>query len=119
MLDKYLLFYAVYLIHLLYCRAQEYFSIQALLQVGLKCSKLLNLDFLILNEYIHAFTLLLEKHSPIIYVQVLIYLACHPSCEVRKVAYDATKKVLSSSSGLAEDTLFLFTAWLSLVGERL
>ena len=52
-------------------------------------------------------------------VQVLIYLACHPSWEVRKVAYDATKKVLSSSSGLAEDTLFLFTDWLSLVGERL
>ena len=54
MLDKYLLFYAVYLIHLLYCRAQEYFSIQALLQVGLQCSKLLILDFLIFNEYIHA-----------------------------------------------------------------
>ncbi|KAF8675346.1 hypothetical protein HU200_047709 [Digitaria exilis] len=52
-------------------------------------------------------------------LQLLIYLACHPSWEVRKVAYDTTKKVLSSSSGLAEDTLFLFTDWLSLVGERL
>uniref|UniRef100_K4AM52 TOG domain-containing protein n=1 Tax=Setaria italica TaxID=4555 RepID=K4AM52_SETIT len=52
-------------------------------------------------------------------LQLLIYLACHPSWEVRKVAYDAMKKVLSSSSGLAEDTLFLFTDWLSLVGERL
>ncbi|RLN40709.1 translational activator GCN1 [Panicum miliaceum] len=50
---------------------------------------------------------------------VLIYLACHPSWEVRKVAYDATKKALSSSSGLAEDTLFLFTDWLSSVGQRL
>ena len=54
MLDKYLLFYAVYLIHLLCCRVREYFSIQALLQVGLQCSKLLILDFLIFNEYIHA-----------------------------------------------------------------
>ena len=44
-------------------------------------------------------------------VQVLIYLACHPNWEVRKVAYDATKKVLSSSSDLAEDTLYLFTDW--------
>ncbi|CAN6297987.1 unnamed protein product [Urochloa humidicola] len=52
-------------------------------------------------------------------LQLLIYLACHPSWEVRKVAYDATKKILSNSSGLAEDTLFLFTDWLSLVGERL
>ncbi|CAL4944079.1 unnamed protein product [Urochloa decumbens] len=52
-------------------------------------------------------------------LQLLIYLACHPSWEVRKVAYDATKKVLSNSSGLAEDTLFLFTDWLSLIGERL
>ncbi|CAL4935623.1 unnamed protein product [Urochloa decumbens] len=52
-------------------------------------------------------------------LQLLIYLACHPNWEVRKVAYDATKKVLSNSSGLAEDTLFLFTDWLSLIGERL
>ncbi|WVZ60305.1 hypothetical protein U9M48_010349 [Paspalum notatum var. saurae] len=52
-------------------------------------------------------------------LQMLIYLVCHPSWEVRKVAYDATKKVLSSSSGLAEDTLFLFTHWLSVVGEKL
>ncbi|OEL22068.1 eIF-2-alpha kinase activator GCN1 [Dichanthelium oligosanthes] len=52
-------------------------------------------------------------------LQLLIYLACHPSWDVRKVAYIATKKVLSSSSGLAEDILFLFTDWLSLVGERL
>ncbi|ONM08698.1 ILITYHIA [Zea mays] len=52
-------------------------------------------------------------------LQLLIYLLCHPSWEVRKVAYDATKKIFSSSSGLAEDILFLFTDWLSLVGERL
>ena len=36
-----------------------------------------------------------------------------------KVVYDATKKIFSSSSGLAEDILFLFTDWLSLLGERL
>ncbi|KAL5670615.1 hypothetical protein ACJX0J_022836, partial [Zea mays] len=52
-------------------------------------------------------------------LQLLIYLLCHPSWEVRKVAYDVTKKIFSSSSGLAEDILFLFTDWLSLVGERL
>ncbi|XP_020401509.1 uncharacterized protein [Zea mays] len=34
-----------------------------------------------------------------------------------KVVYDATKKIFSSSSGLAEDILFLFTDWLSLLGE--
>jgi hypothetical protein len=50
---------------------------------------------------------------------VLIYLVCHPSWAVRKIAYDATKKVLSSSGVLAEDLLFLFTDWLSLVGERM
>ncbi|WVZ86403.1 hypothetical protein U9M48_033189, partial [Paspalum notatum var. saurae] len=52
-------------------------------------------------------------------LQMLIYLVCHPSWEVRKVAYDATKKVLASSSVIAEDTLFLFTNWLSVVGEKL
>jgi hypothetical protein len=34
-----------------------------------------------------------------------------------KVVYDATKKIFSSSSGLAKDILFLFTDWLSLLGE--
>ncbi|ONM14308.1 hypothetical protein ZEAMMB73_Zm00001d002437 [Zea mays] len=34
-----------------------------------------------------------------------------------KVVYDATKKIFSSSSGLAEDILFLFTDWLSLLRE--
>ncbi|KAL6843469.1 hypothetical protein ACP4OV_026531 [Aristida adscensionis] len=52
-------------------------------------------------------------------LQLLIYLVCHPSWEVRKAAYDATKKVLSFSGSLAEDLLFLFTNWLSLVGDRL
>ncbi|XP_020166080.1 protein ILITYHIA [Aegilops tauschii subsp. strangulata] len=51
-------------------------------------------------------------------LQVLIYLVCHPSWAVRKIAYDATKNILSSSGALAEDLLFLFTSWLSLVGER-
>ncbi|VAI01787.1 unnamed protein product [Triticum turgidum subsp. durum] len=51
-------------------------------------------------------------------LQVLMYLVCHPSWAVRKIAYDATKNVLSNSGALAEDLLFLFTSWLSLVGER-
>uniref|UniRef100_A0ACD6AQE4 Uncharacterized protein n=2 Tax=Avena sativa TaxID=4498 RepID=A0ACD6AQE4_AVESA len=52
-------------------------------------------------------------------LQVLIYLVCHPNWEVRKKAYDATAKVLSSSSNLAKDLLFLFTDWLSLLGARM
>ncbi|KQK13484.1 protein ILITYHIA [Brachypodium distachyon] len=52
-------------------------------------------------------------------LQLLINLVCHPSWAVRKIAYDATKKVISSSGALAEDLLFLFTNWLSLVGERM
>ncbi|KAG8097980.1 hypothetical protein GUJ93_ZPchr0013g37826 [Zizania palustris] len=52
-------------------------------------------------------------------LQMLIYLVCHPSWEVRKISYDATRKVLSSTGSLAEDLLFLFTNWLSLVGERM
>ncbi|KAM0839285.1 hypothetical protein ACQ4PT_060423 [Festuca glaucescens] len=52
-------------------------------------------------------------------LQVLIFLVCHPSWAVRKIAYDATNEVLSSSGELAEAFLFLFTDWLSLVGERI
>nr|CAD1820930.1 unnamed protein product [Ananas comosus var. bracteatus] len=51
-------------------------------------------------------------------MQLLLYLICHPSWDVRKPAYDATKKILYSSSSLAEDILLQFTNWLQLVGER-
>jgi len=50
-------------------------------------------------------------------LQVLIYLVCHPSWNVRKIASDVTKKVLSSPDAFAEDILFLFDNLLSLVGE--
>uniref|UniRef100_R7WCR4 TOG domain-containing protein n=1 Tax=Aegilops tauschii TaxID=37682 RepID=R7WCR4_AEGTA len=64
-------------------------------------------------------TLIAQSEPSLISVQlVLIYLVCHPSWAVRKIAYDATKNILSSSGALAEDLLFLFTSWLSLVGER-
>ncbi|XP_020408522.1 protein ILITYHIA isoform X1 [Zea mays] len=74
---------------------------------------------LVQSLFVEQFFRVREYFSIHSLLQLLIYLLCHPSWEVRKVAYDVTKKIFSSSSGLAEDILFLFTDWLSLVGERL
>ncbi|KAJ3693130.1 hypothetical protein LUZ60_012225 [Juncus effusus] len=52
-------------------------------------------------------------------LQLLIYMICHPSRDVRNVAQDATKKILSHSSSLSVDFLSEFVGFLSLVGERI
>uniref|UniRef100_A0A0E0D5U2 TOG domain-containing protein n=1 Tax=Oryza meridionalis TaxID=40149 RepID=A0A0E0D5U2_9ORYZ len=84
-------------------RVQEFFSVQSLLQ----CQR-------IIAPKICATLILIAFLA-----QLLLYLVCHPCWEVRKMSFDATKRILSSFIGLAEDLLFLFTNWLSLVGERM
>uniref|UniRef100_A0A0E0KIC6 TOG domain-containing protein n=1 Tax=Oryza punctata TaxID=4537 RepID=A0A0E0KIC6_ORYPU len=87
-------------------------------------SKLTDEDCLTIMDLLQS--LFVEHHSRVqeffsvhSLLQLLLYLVCHPCWEVRKMSFDATKRILSSSSGLAEDLLFLFTNWLSLVGERM
>ncbi|KAJ1694352.1 hypothetical protein LUZ63_011050 [Rhynchospora breviuscula] len=52
-------------------------------------------------------------------LQLLLNMLCHPSWDVRKVAQNATKRIISSSSGLAVDLLSELLSWLSLVGEKI
>uniref|UniRef100_A0A0D9YYV8 TOG domain-containing protein n=1 Tax=Oryza glumipatula TaxID=40148 RepID=A0A0D9YYV8_9ORYZ len=87
-------------------------------------SKLTDEDCLTIMDLLQS--LFVEHHSRVqeffsvqSLLQLLLYLVCHPCWEVRKMSFDATKRILSSSIGLAEDLLFLFTNWLSLVGERM
>ncbi|XP_008796399.2 protein ILITYHIA [Phoenix dactylifera] len=50
-------------------------------------------------------------------LQLLLYLICHPSWDVRKVAHDATSRIISSLD-LAVELLLEFTNWLSVIGDR-
>ncbi|XP_078182456.1 putative protein kinase regulator ILITHYIA isoform X2 [Carex rostrata] len=52
-------------------------------------------------------------------LQLVLHMLCHPSWDVRKVTENATKRIISSSSGLAVDFLSELLSWLSLVGEKM
>lgn len=52
-------------------------------------------------------------------LQLLVFLICHPSWHVRKVAHNATQRICSSSSVLVKDLLNEFTNWFCLVGDRM
>ncbi|URD74488.1 hypothetical protein MUK42_09064 [Musa troglodytarum] len=51
--------------------------------------------------------------------QLLLYLICHPSWDVRKIAYDATCKIISASLVVVENLLLEFRSWLSLIAEKM
>ncbi|XP_020581082.1 protein ILITYHIA-like [Phalaenopsis equestris] len=51
--------------------------------------------------------------------QLLLYFICHPSWDVRKVAYDATRKIISSSMKLAEELLLQFRNWFPVISDRI
>ncbi|KAK1290119.1 hypothetical protein QJS10_CPB18g01878 [Acorus calamus] len=51
--------------------------------------------------------------------QLMLYLICHPSWDVRKLGYEAAKKIFSSSVLLAENLLDEFTNWLSSISDSL
>ncbi|KAG9447741.1 hypothetical protein H6P81_013869 [Aristolochia fimbriata] len=52
-------------------------------------------------------------------LQLILYLACHPNWSVRKVAYEATRRILSVSPQLAGDLLIIYANWLTVIGDRL
>ncbi|GAV70348.1 DUF3554 domain-containing protein, partial [Cephalotus follicularis] len=43
---------------------------------------------------------------------------CHPSWDVRKMTFDATRKIISAAPQLSGDLLLEFSNFLSVVGER-
>ncbi|KAF6144359.1 hypothetical protein GIB67_024586 [Kingdonia uniflora] len=70
----------------------------------------------LLVEHAHR---VLETFSVKQLLQLLLCLICHPSWNVRKVAYDASEKILSASPQLSEGLLLTFTSFLSVVGKRM
>ncbi|KAA8538955.1 hypothetical protein F0562_025647 [Nyssa sinensis] len=52
-------------------------------------------------------------------LQFTLYLLCHPSWDIRRVAYDSTKKIIAATPQLSEALLLEFSNYLSVVGEKI
>ncbi|GAV69761.1 LOW QUALITY PROTEIN: DUF3554 domain-containing protein/CLASP_N domain-containing protein/HEAT_2 domain-containing protein [Cephalotus follicularis] len=51
-------------------------------------------------------------------MQLIMFFMCHPSWDVRKMTFDATRKIISAAPQLSGDLLLEFSNFLSVVGER-
>ncbi|CAM8897213.1 unnamed protein product [Rhodiola kirilowii] len=58
--------------------------------------------------------LLVEYHHKFL----LLYVMCHPSWDIRRVAHESTRKIMAAAPELSENLLHEFSNFLSLVGER-
>ncbi|MQL85371.1 hypothetical protein Taro_017911, partial [Colocasia esculenta] len=76
------------------------------------CMACIDLLEVLLVDHVHR----LDASSVKSMLQIMLHLICHPSWQIRKVAYDATSKVISASSLLAENLLAEFLDLLSVVG---
>ncbi|KAG6388178.1 hypothetical protein SASPL_153377 [Salvia splendens] len=61
---------------------------------------------------------LLETFSTKGFIQLILFLLCHPNWEIRKAAYGTSRKILGASYVLAEAILPEFLSYLSVVGEK-
>lgn len=52
-------------------------------------------------------------------LQLVLLFTCHPSWDIRKMAHDATRKIITSVPHLSEALLLEFSNFLSLVGEKI
>ncbi|XP_058094955.1 protein ILITYHIA isoform X2 [Magnolia sinica] len=80
------------------------------------CIACLDLLEVLFVEYQHR---VLDTLSVKPMLQLILYLVCHPSWDIRRVAYEVTKKIAAGSSQFSEDLLVEFTNWLSDIGERM
>ncbi|KAI9185460.1 hypothetical protein LWI28_007508 [Acer negundo] len=61
----------------------------------------------------------LETFSVKLLLQLILLLICHPNWDVRHMAHDATRKIVTTSPQLSEALLLEFSIFLSVVGERI
>ncbi|KAF3962998.1 hypothetical protein CMV_012561 [Castanea mollissima] len=61
----------------------------------------------------------LDTFSVRLLLQLMIFLICHPSWDIRRMAYNATRKIITAAPQLSEDLLLEFTNFLSVVGEKI
>ncbi|KAJ4968726.1 hypothetical protein NE237_015427 [Protea cynaroides] len=80
------------------------------------CIAFVELLEVMLVEHLHR---VLEIFSIRPLLQVILFLICHPSWDVRKVAYDATRKIITAAPNLSEDLLLEYTNLLSVIRDRM
>ncbi|ONK79574.1 uncharacterized protein A4U43_C01F7760 [Asparagus officinalis] len=80
------------------------------------CVTCVDLLEVLLVDHIHRVSESLSVRS---LLQLLVFLICHPSWDVRKAAHNATRKISSLSSILLEDILMEFSNLLRLTGDRI
>lgn len=51
-------------------------------------------------------------------LQLIIFFMCHPCWDIRRVTYNATKKIVPAAPQLAEHLLIEFTTFISVVEEK-
>ncbi|KAL6988990.1 eIF-2-alpha kinase activator GCN1 [Sarracenia purpurea var. burkii] len=52
-------------------------------------------------------------------LQFVLYVICHPSWDIRRAAYDCTKKIIGAVPQVSEAIFLEFSSYLSIVGEKL
>lgn len=80
------------------------------------CMACVDLLEVLIVEHLHR---VLETFSVTPLSQLILFLVCHPSWDIRRAAYDNTKKIISAAPKLAEALLSEFTNFLSVVGEKI
>ncbi|GAY56659.1 hypothetical protein CUMW_173570 [Citrus unshiu] len=79
------------------------------------CMACVELLVVLLVEHSHR---VLETFSVKLLLQLVLLFTCHPSWDIRKMAHDATRKIITSVPHLSEALLLEFSNFLSLVGEK-
>lgn len=80
------------------------------------CMACIELLVVLLVEHSHR---VLETFSVKLLLQLVLLFTCHPSWDIRKMAHDATRKIITSVPHLSEALLLEFSNFLSLVGEKI
>ncbi|KAF7805246.1 protein ILITYHIA [Senna tora] len=80
------------------------------------CMACVDLLELLLTEHLRR---ILANFSVRWLLQLMIFFVCHPRWDIRSMAYNVARKIISSASQLSEDLVVEFSNFLSLVGEKL
>ncbi|XP_059308205.1 protein ILITYHIA isoform X2 [Lycium ferocissimum] len=52
-------------------------------------------------------------------MQFILFLLCHPNWDIRRAAYNSTRRILSATPQLSETLMVEFSCYLSVVGEKI
>ncbi|KAL5566833.1 hypothetical protein UlMin_029997 [Ulmus minor] len=80
------------------------------------CVACVDLLEVLVVEHLHR---ILDTFSVKSMLQFIIFVLCHPCWEIRRTAYDATRKIIRAAPQFTETLLFEFTKFMSLAADKL